>query len=247
MVLFIGGMTGFLAGSLGLGGGFILVPLLVIAGFPFSVAVGSSLAYIVFVGLAGAIQHRRQGSCSVRLALVMICGGVITAQLGAIATTFVGSAVLEGLLTLLLLGVGVRTLFVKGGEVANEGEAYVVNVPKGIAVGGIVGFLSGLLGVGGGFILIPLMILVMRVPVRVAMGTSLLTVTGLAASGAVRHWLMGNGDLLLISVLVVGGVVGSPLGATAAKRTSGKVLRLAFCGMLFLFATGLLVSRLIHV
>lgn len=245
LILLIGSLTGFFSGFLGVGGGFILVPLLIFMEVPAHEAIGSSLAYIVFIGITGAIQHYRQKNCSIKTALAMLCGGVITAQIGAIATSYLSSNILETLLALILLGTAVRMMVIKDEETTSDSEVCKINVPISILIGSVAGFLSGLLGVGGGFILVPLMVLILKVPIHIAVGTSLVGVIGLAASGAMRHWMMGNVDLLLVGILAIGGVISSQLGAKATKRANAKQLRYIFCTVLFLFAITLLIPVLL--
>ena len=108
-------------------------------------------------------------------------------------------------------------------------------------IGSLTGFLSGFLGVGGGFILVPLMVLLLKMPIHIAVGTSLLDVAGYALSGAIGHWMIGHVDLSLVVFLVVGGIVSSPLGAMATKRVSPQHLREFFSAVLILFAIKLLI------
>jgi uncharacterized membrane protein YfcA len=246
LILLIGSLTGFFSGFLGVGGGFILVPLLIFMGVPAHEAIGSSLAYIVFIGITGAFQHYRQKNCNIRIALVMLCGGVITAQIGAIATSYLSSNILEIFLAIILLGTAFRMMVIKDKETASDNEVCKINVPMAILIGSVAGFLSGLLGVGGGFILVPLTVLILKIPIHIAVGTSLVNVMGLAASGAVRHWMMGNVNLLLVGILVIGGVISSQLGAMVTKRANAKQLRYIFCTVLFLFAITLLIPVLLY-
>lgn len=110
-----------------------------------------------------------------------------------------------------------------------------------LLIGSLTGFLSGFLGVGGGFILVPLMVLLLKMPIRIAVGTSLLEVAGYAASGAIGHWMIDHVDLSLVGLLVVGGIVSSPLGAMATKKVSPQHLRKIFSAVLILFAIKLLI------
>lgn len=242
LILFIGSLTGFLSGFLGVGGGFILVPLLTFSGVSTHIAIGNSLAYIVFTGASGAIQHYKQKECNLKLVLLILCGGVIMAQIGAITTLYVEAEYLEILLGLLLLGTAVRVMITeKDRETVSSGNVTDIDMPIAIAIGLVTGFLSSLLGVGGGFLLTPLMVLALHIPIHVAIGTSLVGVIGLATSGAIGHWMVGHIDLSLVVILVVGGVISAPLGAKATKKFSPGQLRRIFCIILILSALILLI------
>ena len=146
LIILVGSLTGFLSGFLGVGGGFVLVPLLIIVGVPAHVAIGSSLVYIVLVGVTGAVQHYRLRNCSIRMAVYMLIGGAIMAQIGAIATSYLDTYVLEMLLSLVLVATSVRMLFAEDKEMIDYGEACETNIPILVLIGSIAGFLSGLLG-----------------------------------------------------------------------------------------------------
>jgi len=120
LIFLIGCLTGFLSGFLGVGGGFILVPLLIFIGVPTYVAIGSSLAYIVFTAISGAIQHYKQKSFDLKLALLILCSGVVTAQIGAVMTLYIEAGYLEMLLGLILLGAGIRMIIQKNRESINN-------------------------------------------------------------------------------------------------------------------------------
>ncbi len=242
---FIGSLTGFLSGFLGVGGGFILVPLLIFAGVPAHTAIGSSLAYIIFTGISGAIQHYKQKNCDFKLVLLLICGGVVTAQIGAAMTLYIEGRALEMLLGFLLLGTAIRMLTQKDGRSKSSNIAKMsirYKIPVAIAIGSVTGFLSGLVGVGGGFLLVPLMILLLHEPIHKAVGTSLIGVVGFATSGVIRHWMIGHIDSSLVGILVAGGIFLAPLGAKASKKTSRQLLRKIFSALLLLFSLKLLIQ-----
>lgn len=247
LFLLIGGLVGFLSGFLGVGGGFILVPLLIFTGTPTHTAIGSSLAYIVFTAISGLIQHRKQKNLDSKLALLVSCSSVIAAQIGAITTLYIEAKHLEILLAIILLGTAIRIIIQR--DIDEYGEGYGgIEVSAGrrvavaVSIGLLTGFLSGLLGVGGGFLLVPLLVIVLHIPIHTAIGTSLMAVIGSAASGAIRHWMIGNVDLTLVGILSIGGIAAAPLGAKACRRFSQKQLRRIFSVVLFILAFKLLAS-----
>ncbi len=243
-ILAVGCISGLASGFLGVGGGFIVVPLLVFMGVKTHIAIGSSLAYIVFTGISGVYQHRRLGTCDFELAVPVILGGIFTAQVGAAMTSYLEPEVLEKLLAVVLLAASARMMLPK-----HQAETEVTasthpstNIQVAVAVGAAVGLISGLLGVGGGFLLVPLMIILLKVPVHLAVGTSLLQVVGLAISGATRHLLLGNIDGQTVIILVAGGTVFAQLGAKLCKRCPQNQLQRTFALVLLLFAARLLIQ-----
>ncbi|MEM2921116.1 MAG: sulfite exporter TauE/SafE family protein [Candidatus Bathyarchaeia archaeon] len=240
MLFLVGCFSGLASGFLGVGGGFIVVPLLVFMGVRTHIAIGSSLAYIVFTGTSGVYQHHKLGDCNLKLAAPVILGGIFTAQVGAEMTRYLEAEVLEKLLAVVLLAASARmmlpNLYAKQVKATNPS----VNFTLATVIGAAVGFLSGLVGVGGGFLLVPLMIMCLKVPIHEAIGTSLLQVVGLAVSGVVRHLLLGNIDGQIVVILATGGAVFAQLGARLCKRCPQRFLQRVFALVLLLFAIRLL-------
>ena len=244
LYLLIGGLTGFLSGFLGVGGGFVMVPLLIFINVPAHYAIGSSLAYIVFVGIFGAVQHhRRHRDCDFKMAVPMILGGAITAQLGSFATLYFQAENLGIMLAFFLAGASIIMVVSKNrNEMDSEKSVgYSRNIPMAVIIGLVVGLVSGFFGVGGGFILIPMMTILLKMPIRTAVGTSLLAVSGFAVSGAIGHFMIDHVDSYLVGLLLVGGLIMSPLGVMATEKVSSKHLREIFAVVLVLFAIKLLV------
>jgi len=244
LVLSIGSLVGFILGFLGVSG-VILVPLLIFAGIPTHTAIGSSLVYIVFTAISGLIQYRKQKNLDLKLALPLSCSSVVTAQIGAITTLYIEARYLEVLLAIMLLGTAIRMIIQRDiGEYERSYggiEASIwCRVVIAVSIGLLTGFLSGLLGVGGGFLLVPLLVIVLHTPIHTAIGTSLMTVIGSAASGAIRHWMIGNVDPVLVGILSVGGIVAAPLGAKVCRKFSQKQLRRIFSAVLIVLAFKLL-------
>lgn len=115
-----------------------------------------------------------------------------------------------------------------------HGESYIINIPKGIIIGLLVGFSSGLMGVGGGFLVVPLMVGLLRVPMHVAVGSSLIIVIGTAASGGIVYWEQGNVAPLMAVLLFLGGMVGAHIGAIASQRLPDITLMRIFGALMLI-------------
>lgn len=124
-----------------------------------------------------------------------------------------------------------------------HGEFYVIDIPKTIGIGFLVGYLAGLLGVGGGFLMVPLLIGVLKIPIHVAIGTDLVQITGTAASGAIAHWMLGHVIPMLSLLLLVGGVIGAQIGARLSKKLPRITLK-EILGIL-LFIVGLKMTGIL--
>lgn len=239
----IGGLTGILAGLLGGGGGFIMIPLLNTIGFPMREAAGLSLLYVAFAVASGTLRHFRQGTLDPMLGLILVSGGTPMVTAGSHLANILPNQVLEALFAFLVMGAtamywgwgrgttelaqklsqGQRYphgphILLRQRRVRNEEMIFTINVFAGLAVGACVGFVSGLLGLGGGWLLVPLLVVFMRIPLPVAIGTSLLGILGPAIAGAASYWWLGNLDLAASIPLILSGIIGAQLGALLAVR-----------------------------
>jgi uncharacterized membrane protein YfcA len=253
--LLIGFITGVCSGLLGLGGGFILIPLLLLAQVPMEVAVSTSLVFVFFSAASGSIRHGFQGTIDARLAAAVALPSIVTTFAGSLLTVRVPASFLQTLLGICALG----SLYLFNRTCTSEGDpavsgpprrwmytrtagrgdevvTYSVDVPKGIGVGCVVGFLAGLLGVGGGFLMIPAFVGFMAVPLRVAIGTSLLTILASALVGTVGHWGQGSLDWTIAWTTVLTGVIGAQIGAALVSKLSEKLLKALLNGLLVLGA-----------
>jgi uncharacterized protein len=265
--LVVGGATGFLAGLLGVGGGFIMIPLLTVMGVPIHTAIGTCLAFVACAGLAGIVQHMRQKSIDPVVALIMTLPATLTAMVSAHFSSLVSRPVLHVLFSLLLAGVVVmyrwapaaRPLHALPATSPPASRWYVLhrqrligdipyhydfNIVKAILSGIVTGALSGFFGIGGGVFLVPLIAVVLRVPLRVTAGTSLAVFIPPAIFGAFKHWHQGNVDVWLWLPLVIAGIVGTQVGARCVVHMHPEILKRLFvllvsAGSVFMMVKGL--------
>jgi uncharacterized membrane protein YfcA len=257
--------VGFVAGMFGVGGGFLLTPLLtVVFGVPLPVAVGSGLCQMVGTAIAALVRHRAIGQGEIRFDVLMLAGSlvgvdagarVVTSLEGAGSTTIAGHpvaivrVVIEGAYAALLLGVaalfwrqsrgGAQMLDdVRSGPLARIALGPSIDLPSVplyrvsaiviAEIGLCLGFLSGLLGIGGGVALMPVLIYGYGFPIRQASGTGIVMLIASAVVGTFEHALRGHVDLGLSLVLLVGASIGAQFGALFTRRLRATTLRRVF-------------------
>ena len=232
-------LSGLAAGAfgalLGLGGGILIVPILTLGfGVPLTTAIGTSLVCVIATSTGAAAVNVRAGRADVRLGITLGAGTVVGAVTGGVVAGVLPERVLAGLFALLLAYTAftmVRGL-VRGGRPENDERAERPATPDGPgapayrshrvpwAVGGsfVAGNVSGLLGIGGGVVTVPLIHLVMGAPIRVAVATSNYMIGITAAAGAYAYLFRGDVDPRQAAPVVLGVAAGAALGAGASGR-----------------------------
>lgn len=254
----IGGAVGFLSGLFGVGGGFLLTPLLIFAGVPAPVAVSSVTGQVAASSTSGALSYYRRGGIDLHLALYLILASTIGAMIGVATFAALRSAgqldlfisisylVLLGSVGTLMLTEAVRTMLRRRSGIVvpdklpsqhnwmhglpmrirfKKSRLYISVLPV-LAIGVFIGWVGALLGIGGGFILVPALVYLLRVPGNVVIGTSLLQVVAMMCVTTVLQAVSSQSvDVLLAFCLMVGGTVGAQFGASAGKYLRGDQLR----------------------
>jgi uncharacterized membrane protein YfcA len=249
----LGFVGGFLSGLLGIGGGIVLVPLLLYVppalGFPLldmrSVA-GITIVQVFAAALFGYLIHRRRLTTSPLAVRWMAPGMAAGAAVGGVASRYAPLAVLEAAFVLLAL-VAAPLLFVP--PPADEiGEGLARDFSRRVALGAAlaIGVLSGLVGVGGAFLVIPVMIYFLGVPTRVAIGTSLGVLLLSSLSGVVAKLATGQIVVPWAAALCVGALPGAWSGATMSRRVSARGLRLSLAILVALTAIRMLLDLIVR-
>ena len=240
----IGLAGGFMAGLVGIGGGIVIIPLLVyVAGLPVNIATGVSMVQAFFATVSGLVVHRKKRTVDVKLGILLGAMGVIGALIGSLGSKWLSDLTLLTVYFALVVVAIILMFMAPKGADATE---YKYFAPLAGALGLIVGVLAGMLGVGGGFIMTPLMISVMRLPTRVAVGTSLLMILPTTLSGSVGKIATGQVDFSIALVVIVGSIIGAQFGGRANSRVAPSMVRLVLTVLLavILIRTGIdLVSR----
>jgi uncharacterized protein len=266
LLLAMGAAVGFVSGMFGIGGGFLMTPLLIFIGITPGVAVASVASHIAASSFSGALSYWRRRAIDPALASVLLTGGIVGTTLGVSTFTLLRSfGQLDLTIALsyvvLLSGVGAAMFWEglramlrarRGGPVTirrpgshhwihglplkmrfKRSKIYISIIPV-VAIGILIGFLGAVMGIGGGFILVPLLIYLVRVPTSTVIGTSMVLtlVTMMFATllhAATNHLV----DAVLALILMVGGVTGAQFGARAGQMIRGEQLRLLL-GLLIL-------------
>ena len=266
LILAMGAAVGFVSGMFGVGGGFLMTPLLIFVGISPAVSVASVASHIAASSFSGALSYWRRRAIDPALAGVLLTGGIAGTALGVwvftllrnigqldltialsyvILLTGVGGAMFwEGLRALVRLRRGTPVTFRRPGSHSwvhglplkmrfKRSKIYLSVIPV-VAVGLLIGFIGAVMGIGGSFILIPILIYWLRVPTATVLGTSMVLtlVTMIIATllHAVTNHLV---DAVLALILMIGGVTGAQFGARAGQKIRGEHLRLLL-GLLIL-------------
>lgn len=257
----LGVMIGYVAGMFGLGGGFLMTPLLVVIfKVPLPIAVGTGLCQMVGTSLVAFLRHQRVRQGEPRFDVLMLPGSLLGVELGARALTALAGAgvatiashtipwvtlVVESCYAIMLMFVAWNywrhgdaeidvLLYVRPGPLARTGPGPRLDLPsahlRGVSalviayIGLGLGFLSGLLGIGGGVALNPILIYGYGFPMRQAVGTGILVLFVTAMFGTTVHALRNHVSLPLAMAMLVGGTISAQLGAIASRRMSGRAL-----------------------
>ncbi|WP_193788267.1 sulfite exporter TauE/SafE family protein [Halogeometricum borinquense] len=250
-------LIGILFGFFGMGGSFLVTPALLVLGYPANVAVGSGLAFVFGTSVIGALKHRDHGQIDYKLAALMTLGmtaGIeggkrvvfLLEELGSadlvVSVFYVGLLALVGLFTL-------RDAWRDGGSDRSTDltdRVQSIRVPPMVSLnggstvsvwvilvtGGAIGILSGFLGVGGGFLLMPAMMYGLGVPAAVAVGTDILQITVSGAFGAFVYAQEGSVALPVVASLLLGSALGARVGAAATKLVDEDGIKGYFAAML---------------
>ena len=272
LLLGLGGIVGVLSGMFGVGGGFLMTPLLFFIGIPPAVAVATGTNQIVASSFSGVLAHLRRKTVDLRMGSVLLAGGLVGAaagvQLFALLRRLGQVDLMVTLFYVVFLGIIGGLMFIeslrairksrRSGAVRKRKKHYWVhNLPfkmrfrtsglyisviPPLVVGVVVGILAAIMGVGGGFIMVPAMIYLLGMPTKVVVGTSLFQIIFVTAFTTLMHATTNYSvDMMLALVLIVGGVVGAQIGTRIAVRMQAEELRillallvLAVCGKLAL-------------
>ena len=260
LLLGLGGIVGFLSGMFGVGGGFLITPLLLFIGIPPGVAVATGANQVVASSISGVLVQMKRKAVDFRMGFVLLFGGFagswVGVQVFAWMTALGQIDLFVQLSYVLFLGLIGGMMFVESlgalmrsrrlGAAAPVRRSHVhtwvhglplkmkfrasglyISVLPPVLIGALVGFLSAIMGVGGGFILVPAMIYLLGMPTRVVVGTSLFQIIFTTSFTTIMHAVNSQTvDMLLAFLLIIGGVIGAQVGARVSQGLKAEQLRI---------------------
>ena len=259
-----GMFVGVMSGLLGVGGGTIMVPIFRLAfGMSPLASTATSLFAIIPTSISGVVAHARAKTCVPKLGLALGAGGAVMSPMGVwLASVSPGWLVI--CVAAIVIGFSAFKMFKKavkcapapragraGGNAQGASAKVVPDQPvlsrkqylQGACIGLIAGLASGYVGVGGGFIMVPLMLAVLDIPMSLASGTSLIAIMILAIPGVIEQGLLGNIDYLAGIAIVVGSIPGALVGAPLVRVVPERQLRFIFGGFLLVAAVMLMLNE----
>ena len=257
IIIGLGGGVGFLSGLFGVGGGFLMTPLLIFFGIPPAVAVSTEANQIVASSVSGVLAHMRRGNVDFKMGGILMAGGVIGSSLGVALFSFLREigqidlviqlsyVVFLGIIGALMLTESLRTIVRSRKPGAVRGKLHQHNWLHGLpfkmrfrrsklyisailplSIGAFVGILAAIMGVGGGFIMVPAMIYLLGMPTSVVVGTSLFQIIFVTANVTLLQSIQTQTvDFILAGLLLFGAVIGAQFGSRAGALLRGEQLR----------------------
>jgi len=275
LLLGLGGLVGVLSGMFGVGGGFLMTPLLFFIGIPPAVAVATEANQIVASSFSGVLAHLRRKTVDLRMGTVLLIGGLVGAALGVVVFNYLRSLgqvdLLVRLCYVVFLGIIGGMMFFEslrairrsksGAPTKRKKHTWIQKLPfkmrfrtsglyisviPPVIVGICVGVLAAIMGVGGGFIMVPAMIYLLGMPTKVVVGTSLFQIIFVTAFTTLLHATTNfTLDVALAVLLLIGGVIGAQIGTTIGTRMKAEQLRILLALMVLAVCFKLALDLLI--
>ena len=275
ILMFLGLVVGFLSGMFGVGGGFLMTPMLILMGIPPAVAVASEANHILAASVSGFLAHMRRANVDFLMGFILLIGGVFGSLIGVFLLKYLLSIGQEKLFIslsyifiLVFVGLWMLTESVSSIKKKYKGKKnklhehiwlhglpfkikfrkshlYISILPP-IFIGLLVGILSSIMGVGGGFILVPAMIYILGMPTQVVVGTSLLQIVFVTTVSTIMHaYINQTVDVVLSSLLLIGAVVGAQIGTKAMGFLRGEQIRFLLAIIIIIVASILIGNVLV--
>ncbi|HUT53330.1 MAG TPA: sulfite exporter TauE/SafE family protein [bacterium] len=282
LLLGLGGAVGFLSGLFGVGGGFLLTPLLIMIGIPPTVAAASDSNQIVAASTSGTYAHARSGTVDFAMGLLLLIGGIVGGTLGVrliklLRATGSADFVITIFYVVMLGSIGSYMFYdsIRGLRGRPEPEPRPPTAPRPsiysrlvsglpfkmefkrsrislsaitpLFLGALVGVLAAIMGVGGGFIMVPVMVYLLRMPMHVVVGTSLFQILFTCLNVTVmQSWMNHTVDFLLALMLLIGSVIGAQIGARVSKRLKADQLKVLMSVIVLVVMVKMLYGLLAH-
>ena len=273
-ILSVGAFLGLIMGLVGVGGGFLLTPIMMFLGIPPPVAVASVANQLVAPSVSGVLSHWKRSNVDFKMGTVLLLGGIVGSSIGVLLFNFLGKI---GQLDLVIKSSYVIFLTLIGSLMFSESLTLILRTRKGkisrgklhqhnwlhglpfkmrfrksklyisillpILIGIIVGILAALMGIGGGFIIVPAMIYLLGMPTSLVVGTSLFQIIFVAANTTILQASQNQTvDIVLATILLLGSVIGVQIGSRYTNILKGEYLRLILSSIIILVSLKLLID-----
>ena len=274
VILGVGAFLGLIMGLVGVGGGFLLTPIMMFLGIPPPVAVASVANQLVAPSVSGVLSHWKRSNVDFKMGTVLLLGGVVGSSIGVLLFNFLGKI---GQLDFVIKSSYVIFLTLIGSLMFTESLRLILRTRKGkisrgklhqhnwlhglpfkirfrksklyisillpILIGVIVGILAALMGIGGGFIIVPAMIYLLGMPTSLVVGTSLFQIIFVAANTTILQASQNQTvDIVLATILLLGSVIGVQIGSRYTNILKGEYLRLILSSIIILVSFKLLID-----
>ena len=277
VLLGLGGLVGVLSGMFGVGGGFLMTPLLFFIGIPPAVAVATEANQIVASSFSGVLAHVKRRNVDFKMGGVLLIGGLIGAGVGVFIFNYLKGLgqvdLLVKLCYVVFLGIVGSLMFIESLRTLRKSKQIVVSKPRKkrtwihalplktrfqvsglyisvippVLIGILVGILAAIMGVGGGFIMVPAMIYLLGMPTKVVVGTSLFQIIFVTAFTTMLHATTNyTVDIVLAVLLLVGGVIGAQFGTMLGAKLKAEQLRILLSLMVLLVCAKLAFDLIVQ-
>jgi len=263
-IMGLGGIVGLLSGIFGVGGGFLMTPLLIMMGIPPTVAAASDSNQIVGASTSGTLAHLRLGNVDMKMGILLLIGGVVGGTVGVqiikILRQMGDADFLISITYVLMLGFVGGYMFVESLQAMRKSKAFAsqskkesryaqfirslpwqmefrssgirLSVLMPLELGGLVGILAAIMGVGGGFIMVPVMVYLLRMPMHVVVGTSLFQILFTCINVTIMQSAQNHTvDFMLALLLLIGSSIGAQMGAKVGKKLHGDQLKILLASL----------------
>jgi uncharacterized membrane protein YfcA len=276
----LGCVVGFLSGLFGVGGGFLMTPLLMMIGIPATIAAATDSNQIVAASASGTLAHARAGSLDIKMGVFLLLGGIGGSSVGVYLIKLLRSLgeadlFIRFVYIIMLGGIGSYMFFEslsalrgRGGRTRKPSRAslsyarFMSRLPwhmefkhSGVtlsallplSLGCLVGILAGIMGVGGGFIMVPIMVYILRMPMHIVVGTSLFQIVFTCINATVLQSALNHTvDFVLALLLLIGSVIGAQIGVRAGRALKGDQLKILMAIIVLVVWAKMLFDLLVH-
>jgi len=274
----MGGFVGLLSGIFGVGGGFLMTPLLIMIGIPPTVAAASDSNQIVGASTSGTLAHYRLGNVDFKMGILLLIGGVLGGTIGVqlikVLRALGNADFLIQITYVIMLGFVGAYMFIESLQALRRDRAVAVapekesryarlvkklpwqvrfeksgielSVLMPLALGTFVGILAAIMGVGGGFIMVPVMVYLLRMPMHVVVGTSLFQILFTCVNVTIMQANTNHTvDFVLALILLIGSTLGAQFGAKISRRLKGDQLKIILASLVLLVMVKMLLGLLL--